>query len=64
MSELEEMIAFYETPLGQKMIAKLPVIQQQSAELGGLWAERVAVDAIEKLGPVIDEYELQQPRRN
>ena len=63
-AELEEMIAFYETPLGQKVIAKLPIIQQQSAELGGLWAERVAVDAIEKLGPVIDEYELQQPRRN
>ena len=63
-AELEEMIAFYETPLGQKMIDKLPVLQQQSAQLGGLWAERVTMDAIEKLGPVIEEYELQQPWRN
>ena len=61
-AELDELIAFYETPLGQKMIAKLPVLTQQSMELGGLWGQQVAIDALEKLVPVLKEYGLQEPR--
>ena len=61
-AELEELIVFYQTPVGQKVIAKLPILQQQAMQLGGLWAERVAMDAYEKFLPVLKEYELQEPQ--
>jgi hypothetical protein len=32
-SELREMIAFYQTPLGQKMQAKMPLLMAKSSEL-------------------------------
>ena len=32
--DLRDMVAFYKTPLGQKMLEKLPVVIQQSMEVG------------------------------
>ncbi|MNT21075.1 hypothetical protein D3C72_1563990 [compost metagenome] len=32
-SELKELIAFYESPLGRKVLDKMPALTQQSAQL-------------------------------
>ena len=61
-AEIDELIAFYETPLGQKMIAKFPVLTQESMQVGGLWAQQVARDAYNKLLPKLKERGLQEPR--
>ena len=61
-AELDELIAFYETPLGQKMIAKFPVLTQESMQLGGLWGQQVAMDAYNKLLPKLKKRGLQEPR--
>ena len=53
--ELDGLIAFYETPLGKKMIQKLPQLIQQSIVVGQSWGERVGREAIEKLMPKLRE---------
>jgi uncharacterized protein len=37
--EIRQMIAFYETPLGKKISATLPEIQQESLQVGQEWGE-------------------------
>jgi hypothetical protein len=38
--DIRGMVAFYRTPLGQKMIAALPTVMQESIQLGQEWGER------------------------
>lgn len=44
--EILELLAFYETDLGKKLIATMPQISQESMNAGQLWAQ--------KIGPEID----------
>jgi uncharacterized protein len=39
--EILQMIAFYETPLGKKVIATLPFIMKESMEIGQEWGKQV-----------------------
>lgn len=41
LAELDQMIAFYKTPAGRKLVALSPTILQQSLSLGQAWAEGV-----------------------
>lgn len=41
-------IAFYESPLGRKLIANQPEIMKQSMAVGQAWGRRVAQDALAK----------------
>jgi hypothetical protein len=43
-SELLELQAFYSTPIGQKLVAKLPTITQQSLVVGQQWGKVLADD--------------------
>jgi len=47
--ELEALLAFYESPTGQKMLAKMPEVMQESIEVGNDWGRRKAQELIEKL---------------
>ena len=40
--DVEGMLAFYESPLGQKLIAVTPVITQESMEAGQQWGMEIA----------------------
>lgn len=42
LAELDQMIAFYRSPAGKKLVALSPTIIQQSMSLGQAWAEGVA----------------------
>jgi hypothetical protein len=48
LAEMEELIGFYATPIGRKVLAVTPTISQQSAALGMAWGQRVAQDALAK----------------
>ncbi|HEX6864356.1 MAG TPA: DUF2059 domain-containing protein [Thermoanaerobaculia bacterium] len=47
--EIRGLIAFYQTPLGAKLIEKLPAIAQDSMLVGMKWGEEVAGRAMAKL---------------
>lgn len=40
-AELEEILAFYATPVGQKMTAELPVITEKSMQIGQMWGMKL-----------------------
>ncbi len=47
--EIKGLIAFYQTPLGAKLIEKLPAIAQDSMVVGMEWGEKVATKAMAKM---------------
>jgi uncharacterized protein len=47
-AEMEELMAFYATPIGRKVLAVTPQITQQSTALGLAWGQRITRDAIAK----------------
>jgi hypothetical protein len=47
--EIKQLIVFYKTPLGQKVVTKLPVVMQQSAEMGRTWGAQVGARVAERI---------------
>ncbi|HET9228001.1 MAG TPA: DUF2059 domain-containing protein [Thermoanaerobaculia bacterium] len=47
--EIKGLIAFYESPLGSKLIEKLPAVTQESMAVGMEWGAEVADRVIEKM---------------
>jgi hypothetical protein len=47
--EIRNIIAFYETPTGKKLIRVLPLIQQDSYDAGTAWGLEISNRVIEKL---------------
>jgi hypothetical protein len=48
-AEVKELIRFYETPVGKKMISVMPAITQESMQVGQQWGMGVAMRAKQKL---------------
>jgi uncharacterized protein len=46
--DLLETIAFYKTPAGQRLIAKLPTVVQESTLVGQQWGQELAKRTIER----------------
>ena len=47
-AEMDEIIAFYATPVGRKALSVMPQLAQRSTELGMAWGQRVAQEAFAK----------------
>jgi uncharacterized protein len=47
--EIVQLIDFYRTPLGKKVIEKLPLISQESYVIGAEWGRKLSEQAIKKL---------------
>ena len=47
--ELLSLIEFYKTPLGQKVVDKLPLISQDSYKAGEEWGQRISEKIISRL---------------
>ncbi len=56
-AEIDAMIAFYETPEGQSMIAKMPTVMQESMLSGQMWGQGIAEELLRELEA--DGYDLQ-----
>ena len=59
--ELEAAIAFYKTPEGASMLAKMPGLMQDSQQAGALWGEQLGeqiIRALESKGYVSDVSEI------
>jgi hypothetical protein len=49
LTELEQLLAFYKTPLGQRLLAVQPAIIQDSAQAGQAWGARLGKEIGEQL---------------
>jgi hypothetical protein len=47
--EIKELLAFYESPLGRKVLVSLPNIQKQSLALGTVWGRQVGARVVARL---------------
>ncbi|WP_294310731.1 DUF2059 domain-containing protein [uncultured Chryseobacterium sp.] len=48
-SDLDELIRFYKTPLGQKIITNTPLIMKESVEVGRDFGQKIGKRLVEKL---------------
>ncbi len=48
-SDLKELIAFYKSPIGQKLVEKLPLISQESFTIGEAWGKKLGEKVAAKL---------------
>jgi hypothetical protein len=49
MEELQALIDFYTTPVGQQVVKKLPLVAQESNAIGQQWGETKALEIIQRL---------------
>ena len=47
--DIMQLIAFYESPIGRKMIDRMPAIMQQAMQVGAEWGKQLGEKVIEKL---------------
>jgi hypothetical protein len=48
-ADIDAMIAFYETPTGQKAIRKLPMLMQESIAVGQVWGAQIGREAMRRV---------------
>jgi hypothetical protein len=59
MEELQALIDFYATPVGQRVVKKLPLVAQESNAIGQQWGETKALEIMQRLTE--QGYYRQQP---
>lgn len=52
LSDLKEVIAFYNTPVGKKFSEKSPLIVQESMQIGQEWGKKIAEKLIRNLDAI------------
>nr|WP_298165967.1 DUF2059 domain-containing protein [uncultured Pseudomonas sp.] len=60
--ELKDLIAFYESPLGQKVLLKMPALTAQSAQLTQSKLEKAVPEVNKLLTDMNDELGVKQPQ--
>jgi uncharacterized protein len=61
-AELKQLLAFYQTPIGQKMIAETPGMAREQMVIGQAFAQKIVADIRQKLLDAIKEKGLQAPQ--
>jgi hypothetical protein len=59
--ELNQLIAFYQSPLGQKLVQAQPQIILEMSQIGSAWAQAAAVEAIHDYADEFRKRGLQTP---
>ena len=47
--EIKQLVAFYQSPVGRKIVIQLPQLMQQSVAMGQSWGQQVGAHAIERI---------------
>jgi hypothetical protein len=47
--EIKQLIAFYESPLGKKVVAVTPLLTQETMAIGQKWGEKIAEDIVNEI---------------
>jgi hypothetical protein len=48
-SEIRQLIAFYESPIGRKMVEVAPLLAQETMIIGQKWGEKLGQDIVNEL---------------
>jgi len=60
--ELTEVTAFYETPVGRKMVKEMPQIVSETMTVAQTFGQKIAVEVLTKLKPELDKRQLKTGR--
>lgn len=60
MQEINDIIAFFHSPTGQKLVSKNPHLAQQGAQIGMIEAQNKQQQLIDKLTPFLQKHAPQQ----
>lgn len=47
--DILQLITFYQTPVGKKVIEKMPFIMQESMQIGAAWGKKLSEKVVEQL---------------
>ena len=47
--EIKQLVAFYQSPVGRKIVVQLPQLMQQSVTMGQSWGQQAGVRAVERI---------------
>ena len=47
--DIKQMIAFYQSPIGKKLLKKMPVIMQESMAVGIAWSQKLSEKLLKKM---------------
>jgi hypothetical protein len=61
VADLEQLIAFYESPIGQKLVAEQPAMLAEMSAVAQAWGENLALDVMRKLEPEFQKRGLTMP---
>jgi hypothetical protein len=59
--EIGQLIQFYQSPLGQKLVREQPVMSKEMARVATAWAQAVAVQAVKEYADEFKKRGLQTP---
>ncbi|GLB47712.1 DUF2059 domain-containing protein [Neptunitalea lumnitzerae] len=55
MEDLDQLIAFYNSDIGKKLVEKTPMIMQESSQIGQLWGRKLATEIADKIKAATEE---------
>ncbi len=58
--DLDGLLAFYESPVGQKVLKTMPQVMQESMQIGQAWGKQKAEEVLKE----IQEYERKQEKKS
>src|SRR6516225_10241752 len=47
--EIKQLVAFYQSPVGRKIVIQLPQLMQQSVSMGQSWGQQAGARAVERI---------------
>jgi hypothetical protein len=59
--ELQQLVDFYNTPLGQKLTREQPLMGAEMSKLGALWAQKSTLEAVREYSEEFKKRGLQTP---
>jgi hypothetical protein len=59
--ELGQMVAFYQSPAGKKLVQEQPAMMQEMGGIAGTWGQQIAVEAVKKYSDEFKKRGLQMP---
>jgi len=62
-AEIDELLAFYATPIGKKMISVLPQILKESLTVGQTWGQTLAPKLLENIKKRFEEEGIPLPKQ-
>lgn len=62
LEDMKQLIAFYKGPTGQKYLQVMPVMAQQSMQLGMVWGQKIGREAAEQLVEQLRKNNMNVPK--